>query len=72
MKRYFDMLRRNCHEEGKNPLYVVRYEDLVLQPKETLMGLFCFLLGVKNLKGTNTERRIDKVLSLGREATQVY
>ena len=72
MKRYFEILKRNCHEEGQNPLYIVRYEDLVLNPKETLMGLFGFLLGVKDLTGTNTERRIDKVLSMGRKATTVY
>ena len=44
MKRWFDTIIRHCNEEGSNPLYIVRYEDLVLEPKETLMGLMSFLL----------------------------
>ena len=59
MKRYFDIIRRDCITNGENPLYIVRYEDLVLQPKDTLMGLFCYLLGERDLTGTNLERRID-------------
>ena len=59
MKSYFEILRRDCVEKRINPLYIVRYEDLVLKPKETLMGLFTFLLGVQDLTGTNAERRID-------------
>lgn len=46
MKNFFDTLRNDCNTKGKNPLYIVRYEDLVLKPKDTLMGLFSFLLGV--------------------------
>jgi hypothetical protein len=26
--KYFEALIRNCTQEGKNPLYIVRYEDL--------------------------------------------
>ena len=59
MKSYFDILRNDYITNGANPLYIVRYEDLVLKPKETLMGLFAFLLGVEDLAGTNAERRID-------------
>ena len=40
MKLYFDAIRNDCIMKGKNPLYIVRYEDLVLDPKRTLMGLF--------------------------------
>ena len=74
MKRFFDILLADyCVTEDKNPLlYIVRYEDLVLKPKETLMGLFGFLLGVRDLTGTNTERRIDQVLAMGRKATISY
>ena len=60
MKQFLEKLRRDCDSQtGANPLYVVRYEDLELKPKETVMGLFAFLLGVLDLGGTNTERRID-------------
>ena len=72
MKNFFDILLADCMTHGKNPLYIVRYEDLVLRPKETLMGLFAFLLGVRDLSGTNTERRIDQVLAMGRKATITY
>ena len=59
MKRYFEIIRNDCITQGGNPLYMVRYEDLVLAPKETMMGLFSFLLGEKDITGTNAERRID-------------
>ena len=59
MKRYFEIIRNDCITQGGNPLYMVRYEDLVLAPKETMMGLFSFLLGEKDIIGTNAERRID-------------
>lgn len=42
------------------PTYVVRYEDLLNKPKDTLMGLFKFLLNTKNLKGTVIEKLIEK------------
>lgn len=59
MKRYFEIIRKDCYIDGKNPLYIVRYEDLVLEPKNTLMGLFSFLLNEGDLSGSNVERRID-------------
>ena len=72
MKDFFRIIRHDCHTEKKNPLYIVRYEDLVLKPKETLMGLFAFILSKKDLKGTNAERRIDQVVSMGRKASISY
>ena len=45
MKRFFSIVRTEFFEKGCSPLYIVRYEDLVLQPKDTLMGLFGFILG---------------------------
>lgn len=43
MKRFFEILIRHCTQENRNPLYIVRYEDLVSCPKETLMGLMAYL-----------------------------
>jgi len=71
-RRFFDILLRHCNEENRCPLYIVRYEDLVSAPKETLMGLMSFLLEVKDLKGTNIERRIDEVCSKGKSAATTY
>ena len=63
MQKYFEVLLRHCYEENKQPLYIVRYEDLVTSPKDTLMGLMSYLLEVEDLSGTNVERRIDGVVS---------
>lgn len=63
MQRFFEVLIRHCTVENKQPLYIVRYEDLVSEPKQTLMGLMSYLLEVEDLSGTNVERRIDDVLS---------
>ena len=40
------------------PVYIVRYEDLLNYPHETLLNLFKFLLNVKNLKGTVIDQTI--------------
>ncbi len=55
---FFEIIVRQCQKAG-TPLYIVRYEDLVTDPKETLLGLMAYCFGVKDLHGTNTERRID-------------
>ena len=55
-----------------NPIHIVRYEDLVLTPKEAYSGLFKFMLGMENIDGTNVERRIDEVVAMGSKASQTY
>ena len=72
MKKFFEILLRHCNEENKQPLYIVRYEDLVTAPKDTLMGLMSFLLEKEDLSGSNVERRIDEVVSQGSSAAQTY
>ena len=69
MRRYYDIVRKHC---DRVPTYFVRYEDLVLNPKETLLGLFCFLLDAENVIGSNCERRLDEVLQMGATATTTY
>ena len=39
------LISKKCKESGI-PLYFVRYEDLVVKPKETLEEMFAFVLGV--------------------------
>ena len=63
MQKFFEVLLRHCIEEEKQPLYIVRYEDLVTSPKETLMGLMSYLLEVEDLAGTMVEKRIDEVVA---------
>ena len=72
MKKYFELLINDCTTKGKNPIYFVRYEDLVSKKKDTLMGVFSFMLDVETLEGTNAERRIDQVIEMGSAATQTY
>ena len=72
MQKFFEILIRQGTTEAKNPMYIVRYEDLVTHPKETLMGLMSFLLEVKDLTGSNMERRIDQVVSKGKAAATTY
>ena len=43
MKKFFETIICQCKDK-RQPLYIVRYEDLILAPKETLMGLMSFLL----------------------------
>jgi len=59
MQKFFEILIRHCNAEGRQPLYIVRYEDIVTHPKDTLMGLMSYLLEKKDLSGTNVERRIE-------------
>ena len=47
----------------------MRYEDLVCEPKRTMMGLMSFLLEEPDLQGTNAERRIEEVVAMGSKAT---
>jgi hypothetical protein len=44
--------------EKRNPIYFVRYEDLILNKEVELTELFKFLLEMNSLEGTNIERRI--------------
>jgi hypothetical protein len=53
------------------PTYVVRYEDLLNKPKESLTGLFQFLLDEKNLEGTLIEELIKQNTLKGTKK-QVY
>ena len=54
------------------PTLFLRFEDLVANPEPELRSIMSFLLGVKDLSGTNAERRIHEVLSMGKSATRVY
>ena len=72
MKNYFDTTLKHTEDEGKNPIFFCRFEDLLADPKPELMQLFSFLLSEPDLTGTNCERRIDAIISLGAGATQTY
>ena len=46
----------------KIPTYLLRYEDLVLDPEPHLIELFQFLLEVPSIEGTLVEKRIKDVV----------
>ena len=56
----------------KTPTFFYRFEDLRLRPQETLEAIFCFLLDLKSVEGTNVQHRIRQVVSMGHKATVTY
>ena len=54
------------------PMLFVRFEDLVNNPEPELNNIMSFMLGMKDLTGTNAERRIKEVLAMDQTATQTY
>ncbi len=52
-----------------NPLYIIRYEDMINDAKNTYEGIFKFLLEIDNIEGTNAQRRVEEVVKAGRSAT---
>ena len=54
------------------PTLFVRFEDLVSNPEPELANIMRFLTHLKDLEGTNAERRIKEVIAKGQKATQTY
>ena len=58
-------------DEPTLPTYIVRFEDLLAEPKNTLMDLFRFLLNENDLEGTLIEALIDRHVE-NKNKKQVY
>lgn len=69
MRKYHDIV---VGHQAEVPTYFVRFEDLIMSPRDTLLGLFSFLLDSADLRGSNLERRLDEVMQLGHSATTTY
>ena len=83
---YFDWWIKDCITHVNNwmmtmmkdakfrnvPMIFIRFEDLVMNPEPELKAMMSFLLGKRDLTGTNAERRLSEVLSMGQKATQTY
>lgn len=54
------------------PILFLRFEDLSMNPEPELYKIMQFMLGVKDLTGTNAERRIKEVIAKGSSATLTY
>jgi len=63
---------KHCNEDNENPIFVVRYEDLVANPRQELEGIYKYLLDLDDLKGTNAERRLDQIMAMGSGAASTY
>jgi len=46
------------------PMLFIRFEDLVMNPKPEIENMMRFMLGIRDLTGTNAERRIQEVLAM--------
>lgn len=60
--KYIQTLIQHSCVEKKNPIYFVRYEDLVSNKEQELTNLFRFMLDAESLEGTNIQRRIKQVV----------
>jgi hypothetical protein len=56
--KYISTLIQHHCVENRNPIYFVRYEDLVSNKEQELTNLFRFMLDADSLEGTNIQRRI--------------
>lgn len=70
--RYFKTMIDDCTKNGKNPIYIVRYEDLVNDSKAEMEGVMKFLLDVDTLEGTNCMRRLEQMAAMGSKAGTSY
>ena len=60
------------YRERNVPVYFVKYEEMLAEPKATLRSIFKFLLNEQNINGTVIEKRINEVIEQGKEGTHVY
>ena len=54
------------------PTYILRYEDLLINPEPVLIECFQFLLDVPTIEGTVVEKRIKDISSSGFASKSVY
>ena len=55
---YYDLLHQDCVEKKLNPVYYMRYEDLLKDKRKELEQIFKFILELDDIEGTNVQRRI--------------
>ena len=52
------------------PVHLIRYEDILGNPKATMMSLMRFILNEPNIEGTVIERYVD--LTVQEKAPEIY
>jgi len=64
---------KDFHEfwlNAKIPVHIIRFEDILHNPKDTMMSLMRFILNEKSIDGSNMERYID--LAVKDSAPEIY
>ena len=66
MKKYFDVVFKHSIDEMEhhNPIYIVRYEDMVKDSVPSTSGILQYLLEMEDISGTNAERRVNHFAEL--------
>ena len=59
--KWFDVYLRDM-KKREVPILFVRFEDLLMDPEPELRNIMRFILGMKDITGTNAERRIQEVI----------
>lgn len=54
------------------PLFILRFEDLLTQPEETMTDLFKFLLKTDDLEGTQILKSIQDITQVGGRRREIY
>ena len=62
----------NAAKNKEVPVYFVRFEDLITNPKEFLSEIFAFFLDVDTIKGTVIEQQIEEICSDGHTNSLIY
>ena len=70
-KQYHETIIREAKAK-KAPVYFIRYEDLVVDPKSVIENVFAFFLNIESVEGTCIQKRIHEILNLGHEASVSY
>lgn len=55
---------------SKIPVHIIRYEDILRDPRPTMLKLFSFILNTPSLEGTLIERYVD--LAVMEKAPEIY
>lgn len=56
--RFWEVNYQDWVTDRKVPVHIIRYEDLVDKPQETLEGLLAFMLELEDIEGTNVQELI--------------
>lgn len=70
-KRWIKVLMDDARLNSVPTLWI-RYEDLVSDPETQLMNMMRFLVGRRDLAGTNAERRVKEQIAKGANAIKTY